>query len=161
MTKSKPTKIIVKGEANIEEELPLQDPGAYDVFIVPGMLIERTTAGKVKPHATAAGAAAKLFALEMPFIGVNGALGEGRSFDDPYTEDGETVRFVNAKPGTWINALLRAGTGGDAAIGVQLASNGDGTLKVSDTNPVARAVEAIDNDPGTGGAAVRILVEVL
>lgn len=166
VAKTKPTKIVIKG-GGIEKELPLNDPGIYELFIAPGMLIERTSTNTVRPHSTAGGNASPIFALEMPFIGINGAFGEGRNFDSAYETSGETVRFVVAQRGSEINALLAAGSGQDVAIGDLLQSNGDGYLgKYSATTPppmrpVARALEHIDNDPGTGGAAVRILVEVL
>jgi hypothetical protein len=166
IAKTKPTKVVIKG-GGIEKELPLNDPGVYDVFVYPGMLVERTSTNTVRPHSTSAGNASPMFALEMPFIGVNGAFGEGRAFDDPYETLGETVRVVYAQPGSEINAWLAAGSGQDVVVGDLLQSHGDGYLaKYSATTPpplrpVARALQAVDNDPGTGGAAVRIIVEVL
>lgn len=154
MTTPTPKKIILKGDP-IYKEMPLEALNASaEGFITPGMLLERTTTGTIKPHASAAGLAAPVaFAVED-------ALYEGRDIDTDYDEDGEVVRYAVCRPGDEVYALLAAGydTNGASAL---LASNGDGTLRVSNTNPVARALEDVDNDPGTGGAAVRIKVEVL
>lgn len=151
MTTPTPKKVVLKGDG-IYKEAALEALDVYgDGAITPGMLIERTATGTVQPHATSTGLAApKMFAVED-------ALFEGRDIDTAYDQDGEVVRYFIAYPGAEIYALLAAGndtTGKDAL----LESNGDGTLKVGSTNPVARTLEDIDN---AGGAAVRIKVEVL
>ena len=156
MTTPTPKKIVLKGDG-LYKELPLEALDVYGVGgITPGMLLQRTNANKVEPHSTSTGLAKPvMFAVED-------ALFEGRDIDTDYAEDGEVVRFFIPSPGAEIYALLAAGTGNDTnGTNALLESNGDGYLKVGTTNPVARALEDIDNDPGTGGAAVRIKVEVL
>lgn len=154
MTTVLPKKVVLKGDG-IWKEAPLEALDVYgDGGITPGMLIERTATGTVQPHSTSTGLAApKMFAVED-------VLFEGRDIDTPYESDGEVVRYFIPYPGAEIYALLAAGqdTVDKDAL---LESNGDGTLKVGTTNPVARTLEDVDNDPGTGGAAVRVKVEVL
>lgn len=148
-----PKKIILKGDP-IYKEAPLEAINASgDGAITPGMLIERTGTGTVKPHSTATGLAQAMFAVED-------ALFEGRDIDTDYDVDGEVVRYAICRPGDEVYAFLAAGND-TVDKDALLASNGDGTLRVSDTNPVARTLEDVDNDPGTDGAAVRIKVEVL
>jgi len=150
-----PKKIILKGDP-IYKERALEALDVYGVGeIMPGMLIERTATGTVQPHSTSTGFAQKMFAVED-------ALFEGRDIDTAYDVDGEVVRYAVCRPGDEVYALLAAGTGNDTVDqDALLESNGDGYLKVGTTNPVARTLEDVDNDPGTGGAAVRIKVEVL
>lgn len=130
--------------------------------IKPGMLVQLHTDGTLKKHATAAAPTQAAFVREMDIA--------GGSIDDAY-EDGDTVLFSVFRPGDWVYAFLVAGTGGDVVVGDLLESAGDGSLRKSTfgtgsaaaaaASPIARALEAIDNDPGTGSAAVRIRVEVL
>lgn len=141
--------IILVGDP-IYKELPLD--GAD---IMPGMLCERTLTNTVKPHATATGVAAPMFAKEN-------AIYRGDDIDTLYTEANDAVLLAYCRPGDEVYAFLAAGAGNDTTgAGTLLASNGDGYLRVSTTNPVARALEDVDNDPGVGGAAMRIKVEVL
>lgn len=154
MTTVLPHKIMLKGDP-IYKELPLDEGGACGHNITPGMLCERTLTNTVKPHSTSAGQASPLFAVEN-------AIFEGRDIDTDYDETGESVLLAYARPGDEVYAFLAAGTGNDTTgAGVLLASNGDGYLLVGSTNPVARSLEDVDNDPGVGGAAKRIRVEVL
>lgn len=135
--------------------------------IKPGHLVQLHTDGTLKKHATAKAKTQAAFAREMDIA--------GGSIDDAY-EDSDTVLYSIYRPGDWVYAWLKAGTGNDVAIGALLESAGDGTLQAltaqsqSGTTPfavteggkpVARALEAVDNDPGTGGAAVRIKVEIV
>lgn len=152
MAKTTNDRVLLLGTA-IHKELPLEALDIYGVgAIKPGMLCERTATNTVKPHATATGAASAFFAVEMGI--------DGRGIDDEYDTDGEAVLLAFCQPGNEVYALLAAGED-TAGAGALLASNGDGSLKVSSTNPVARSLEDVDNNPGTGGAAVRVRVEVL
>lgn len=126
-----------------------------DAAMTPGHLLERTATG-VKVHATSNGRAQKLFALEN--------VADASGIDDAYAV-GETARFLNARTGDKIYALVPAAAPA-IVVGDGLASNGDGTLvKVTDTAGVtpldeivvAYAIEAVDNSGG--GSAVRIQVE--
>lgn len=124
---------------------------AGEAGITPGMLLEITSEGKVVSHNSAAALRGPLrIAREAEYI--------GGSIDDTY-DDGDTVPFYVMNPGDRFYALLQAGE--DVAIGAALQSAADGTFEAqTSTNPTrAFALEAVDNNPGTGGAAVRILVE--
>lgn len=131
----------------------------------PGHLVQLHTDGTLKKHATAKAATQAAFVREMDIA--------GGTIDDTY-EDSDTVLYSIFRPGDWVYAWLKAGN--DVALGGLLESAGDGTLQLltaqsqSGTTPfavtaggvpIARALEAVDNDPGTGGAAVRVKVEIL
>ena len=86
--------------------------------ITPGHLIERTSAGTVRVHATAGGNAAKLFAIENEGI--------GGTIDTAYANS-SLIKFVVGEPGMEINALLKDGE--NVAIGDFLESGGNGRLQ--------------------------------
>ncbi len=155
------TTIVLKGpvfydEADLESAA---DP------ITPGMLVERSDATHVQTHQTVGGNAAPLFARENTVI--------GDDIDDAYTVAEEPVQLAVCSPGAVVYARLD--TGNDIAFGDLLESDGDGNLQKHTPRavneggagtytiylkaPVAKALEAIDNDPGV--AVVRIKVEVL
>lgn len=163
MAKTNPSVVLLKGDP-IYKELPLEPLDIYGVgSIVPGMLCVRTATNTVKPHATSAGAASAIFAVEaLAFAsGANASKTQG-GIDDPYDEDGQSVKLAYCKPGDEIYALLAAGAGNDTTgAGVLLESNGHGYLKVGSTSPVARSLEDVDNDPGTNSLPKRVRVEVL
>jgi len=160
MAKTNPDTILLKGDPIIKE-YPLEALGIDGVgAITPGMLVEQTATGTIQPHSSAAGRASALFAFEgLNFDPDSVAMG---GIDDDYDTDGQTVRTGFCKPGDEIYALLEAGTGNDTTgAGTLLESAGDGTLQVGSTNPVARSLEDVDNDPGSGGLPVRVKVEAL
>lgn len=123
--------------------------------VTPGHLVEITTGNLLQKHASATGASAKLFALEATWSVAGNNL-TGPALDEEYPS-GDTVAFFQAKQGDLVNALLAAGQNADE--GNQLASNGDGTLRVSNTNPVARCEVAVNNSGGS--SAVRIKARVI
>jgi hypothetical protein len=126
--------------------------------IVPGDLIEVTTAGTVQEHSTAAANAQKLFALPN--------IANGGGIDDAYLA-AETVRYGKAHSGQAVYARVAAAAAA-IVIGDALESAGDGTLRkvvtaaaTPDTardSIVAYATEAVDNSGG--GTVVRIQAEV-
>lgn len=143
----------ILGEPIIQEAL-----SAAASTIVPGDLIEFTSAGTVQEHSTAAVNAAKLFADEnIPVAG---------TIDDAYGA-AETVRFGTAHSGQKINARVAAAAPA-IVIGDVLESAGDGTVRkaVADaaTDTVQRdaivgyADEAVDNSGG--GTVVRLRIRV-
>lgn len=144
---SAPKCILLKGNPLQKEAL------AGEANIKPGMLLELTTAGKVVSHNSVSVTKGPLrIAREAEYV--------GGSIDDVY-DDGDVVPYYIAQPGDEYYALLQAGE--DVAIGAALQSAADGTLEAqTSTNPtVAIAKEAVDNNPGTGGAPVRIKVEAV
>lgn len=126
--------------------------------IQPGHLIELTAAGTVQEHSTAAGNAARLFAL--PNLPVAGGI------DDVYTV-GSDVRYGVFKPGQEVYAWVAAAATAITLL-TPLESAGDGTLRKQTTDAatddtqrdslVAYPLEAVDNSGG--GTAVRIKVRV-
>jgi hypothetical protein len=124
--------------------------------ITPGDLLEVISAagadqGKVKPHATAAGRAAALFADG------NWALGKG--IDDAWAI-GDTVSYRTAVPGEAVQARCAVGTA--IALGAALESAGNGLLKTVGTGVViAEALEGelASNDPTPGRIRVRIVAQ--
>lgn len=158
--KTNPDTIILKGDP-ILKEYPLEAPDIYGVgAITPGMLVQQTLTGTIEPHSSAAGACSPLFAVEaLNFSPDSKTMG---GIDDDYDTDDQTVKTAFCRPGDEVYALLEAGTGNDTGgAGVLLNSNGAGLLQVGTTNAVARSLEDVDNDPGSGGLAKRIRVEVL
>lgn len=145
-----PKKVVLKGDP-VYKNAPLQALDEYDVgAIMPGMLIQRTAAGEVEPHDTATGFASPMFAVELP-------AREGQDIDTAYDQDGESVLYAYCRPGDEVYALLEVGA--NVAEAALLESNGAGYLQAGTTNPVVRAIEAVNNS--AGDAAVRIRVEVL
>jgi hypothetical protein len=142
-----PKTILLKGDP-----ISLEGAAAAASAIKPGMLVEQIAAGTYRAHASAGGNAAKIFAREADYV--------GGGIDDVY-DVGENVVMWHCKPGDWIYAFLKAGQ--DVTIGTFLESAGDGSLRDTGTSgyAIAKAVEAVDNAPGVGGAAVRIKVEVV
>lgn len=154
-----PHTILLKGEP----ERAGESLAASGTAIKPGMLIESTSTGAVKEHATAGGATGAKFAREMDIVGAN--------IDDVY-DVGDTVLWLNCQPGDWVYAWLEDEA--NVAVGALLESNGAGALQPvtafaqSGTTPFAvtaggsaivKAVEAVNNTGGSG--PVRIKVEVL
>jgi hypothetical protein len=150
-----PKKIILKGDP-LYKERPLKALDVYGVGgITPGMLIE-SVAGEYTPHATAAGNASPIFAVEAPFR-------EGGDIDTIYNQDGETILAAYCRPGDEVYALLEDGA--NVAQEALLESNGAGSLQAytvsgaTPLRPVCRALEAVNNS--AGGAPARIKVEVI
>jgi hypothetical protein len=126
--------------------------------IIPGMLVEETTAGTVQEHSTAAANAQKLFALtDLPI---------GGTIDDVYAV-ATTVRYGAAHSGQPVYGLVAAAAAA-IVIGDVVESAGDGTLRIASADAatdtaqrdaiVGYAMEAVDNSGG--GAVARIKVRV-
>lgn len=140
-----PKTIMLRGSMN-----PHDERECAEADIRPGMLLDFDSQGRFKPHGTAAGQSAKIFAREASMI--------GRDIDTVY-EQYETVHAWSARSGDWIYAILEDGH--NVAIGAILESAGDGSLQpVTGNFGVAKALEAVNT---SGGAAEtsRIRVEIL
>ena len=113
--------------------------------ILPGMLVEITSANKVQRHATSGGDAVPLFALEDEL--------QGKGIDEAYAAD-DPVQVWVAQRGEVVQALLADGE--TAVIGSFLVSNGDGYLRVQSQDSVygmdvvGVALEAIDRASSSG-----------
>ena len=137
-----PKKILLSGSPIQYEAL------AGAAGIKPGHMVKLNSAGAAVVHATAAGAAAKMFVRENELI--------GKSIADAYA-NGDQLTYYVCKPGDRVYAWLE--TANNAVIGSLLESDGAGGLQlVSAGFPVAQAVEAVNN---ATGAQARIKVEIL
>lgn len=120
--------------------------------VTPGMLVEQQTDGKYDVHSGAGTPSELIFAKENTL--------EGKTIDDAYADE-DWMPIHRAKEGDIIYAFIAAGVD-ITAKGIPLQSAGDGTLLAATTadNVVAYSHEAVDNDPGSGGANARIRVRV-
>lgn len=118
--------------------------------VYPGHLLQLDSDGDVTVHSTDGGRARPVkVALEDEL--------QGNDINDAYSADNR-LRLVTAKPGDKLQMKLAAGE--DIAIGDELVSNGDGTLRErasGDEETVAIAREAVDN---TASAATVAWIEV-
>lgn len=131
-----------------------------DAAITPGHLCEVTSTG-CRVHATPGGTAQKMFALEDSL--------QGNEIGDDYST-ADMCQTGIFRPGNEVNAILYDGE--TAVVGDFLESQGDGTLRVVDTDASAAdigvqsivgiALEAVDMS-GSAGAdpSPRIRIEVM
>ena len=148
-----PNTIKIKKYVDIIEEYEA------NAAIMPGMLIELMSTGKVRAHATAQGNALPMFALEDEL--------QGKSIDDAYAAADRVQCWVPVR-GEQVYAILADGE--SVSIGDSLESNGDGYLRkhVADTgawegseagsltvypNPIVGiALEAVDLSASSGAS---------
>jgi hypothetical protein len=136
--------VIAKSYVNIREEIVAAG------VITPGHLIEKTSAGKVQAHSTAAGVAQKMFALEDGY--------QGNGIATNYAAD-DTVHCWTPVPGEKVNAIA----GGTVAVGDFLVSAGNGRVStaVQDSAGVAefaQSIVGIAEEASTVGVAFRIQI---
>lgn len=138
-----------------------EDRRVAAVIVTPGELVIIDSAGKVTPHATAAGLGAAVFVLE------NELAGEGIEVDIAV---GDQVPIGYFQKGAFVNAFLKDGE--TIAIGDLLESDGAGALKAltafaqSGTTPFAvtaegHAIVIAEEALSPSGARGRIRVRVL
>lgn len=96
---------------------------AAGTAIVPGHLVERTTADTFQEHSTADGFAEGLVADINPYEEDTSTAAIDKTW-----AVGDTVRAIQTAPGDTL--YMKLTTSQAAVIGSPLASNGDGTLKV-------------------------------
>lgn len=146
-----PKTILLKGDGLYKEALA---GGA----ITPGHLIDRNSSNRFVVHATAAGNAYPMFALEDE--------AQGKDITDAYAS-GEIVNAVIPQKGAEIYAIVAAAAPA-IVIGDELESAGNGTVRKVATTAVTqsnlrrvigRALEAVDNS--AGGSAVRLKIEIV
>lgn len=133
--------------------------------ITPGHLVQPHTDGLLKKHATAAGNAAKTFALETktPATDIT-----GNAIDAAWAS-GDRVQYGAFSSGSVVNALLAASATA-VVVGNPLESAGDGTLRLHSApanlsaaapkydGVVAYAEESVDNSAGSSVARIAVLV---
>lgn len=126
-----------------------------DGAIKPGMLVERTSAGKVKAHADATAKAQPAFALEDEL--------QGNGISTDYS-DGDLVQFRQFRSGDRVYGIIANGE--NIAVGDRVQSNGDGYLKEA-TDPftyaIGVALEAKDMSDSSGAdpSQPRTVIEIL
>lgn len=122
---------------------PIVFEAAAAAAITPGHLVYVDSNGKLAVHATAGGTAVPMFALEDNL--------QGNGISDDYVATKQCFAGIYS-PGMQVYAILYNGE--NAAIGSYLESQGDGTLRVVDTDAsagdvkiksvIAVALEAVD-----------------
>lgn len=155
MASSTPHTIVISDQPFVQEEYV-----ANGGTITPGDLIELASATAVKLHATQAGNAQALFAIEDPFNEAETAA----AIDTTYGT-ADTIYAIAGRPGDQIYAWLQHG--GSVSVGGMLESAGSqgalqayaaGTAEATHSI-VAKALETKDNSGGS--ARARIKVEVV
>ena len=138
MSKEKSSAVILQG-------LPIyNEDGAAGGAITPGMLVSGVST--VVAHATATGVHMRTFALEREEM--------GQGIDDAYAT-GDTVKVGAFAPGDVVNCIIPSGQ--NIAEGDILASNGDGKLRESGTNPVGVSLDTLGAVTADTRCRVRIL----
>jgi hypothetical protein len=138
--------IKVKKYADVIEELT-----ATAVAITPGALLERTSAGLVQACTATTGAVLPMFALEDEL--------QGKGIDDNYAVSAQIQCWIPGR-GDMVYALLEDGE--DVEIGEFMESAGNGKLQVLTTGqPIAVAVEAVDDSGSSGTDTGRIIVQIV
>lgn len=144
--------IVLKGQFGQHEE------GLASGIFSPGHLLKIDSDGKYLKHATEGGYAERAFAKEA-------TLNQGKTVADAYAV-GDVAFVYLALPGDVVQAVLKAGV--SYAVGDQLISAGDGTLKklsaagsgVTVKQPIA-VVETALNLSASGAVATLSPVRVL
>ncbi len=131
--------------------------------ITPGHLVDIASTGKYVVHPDAKVRTAAIFAAEADLI--------GKGIDDNYVANDNVYAWV-CPPGTEVNALVAASASA-IVIGDLLESAGDGTLRkrtaasqlgsgtydyTAAGEPVAMAIEAVDNSGGGSPARLKCIV---
>ncbi len=128
---------------------------ATAVAIVPGYLIERTSAGLVQAHSTAGGPAEKLFAIED--------AEQGKGIDDAYAVS-VPIKTWKPVPGERVYAEHDTTSGGALTIGEFVESAGDGTVRGYTAQASGGAVEAANSIIGVAleaaVAGARVIIEI-
>lgn len=122
--------------------------------ITPGHLVEGQASIK---KLTGTGGQPVRVCLERDELGrgIDATVGSGTASETGIIASGETVKVGAFAGGMRFYGFL--GSGENVAADALLESNGDGTLKAGTTNPIARAVEAVD----ASSADTRIRAEVV
>lgn len=145
-----PNVIVLRGQ----DEVEYKEQPADGAAITPGMVVERTANG-IAPHGTDAGTV-------NPFVAL-GARKYGQTIDEDWAA-GDFVLYAGFDKGQQFYGLL--GAGENVAVGDDLLSAGDGTLRArvgdgteAGADAVGEVVEAVDNSGGTEAARVKVEVK--
>ncbi len=145
-------KIVIKSYNNNRDQIV-----ATAVAITPGALLERVSAGTVQAHSTAGGViSSKIFAMEDSW--------QGKKISDNYAV---SVPIFCALPqsGDRIYGIFDSTSGASLAIGDELESAGDGTVRKYTGQASGGAVEATGAIIGTALVAQatpggRVIIEI-
>jgi hypothetical protein len=153
---------VVRNSVKIKNYSDVFEEFTASEAITPGMLVELTSDGKVKKHASESGNVLPMFALEDEL--------QGKGIDDAYAEEAQVQVWVPGR-GDIVNALLEDGQ--NIAIGDYLESAGAGYLQkyVADSTGiyypaqiVGQAIEAVDLSSSSGThpvSGLRIKVRII
>ena len=137
----------------LKDYLKIVEEALASAAIIPGMLVEFQSTGKVRPHNTANGEFVTAFATEDEF--------QGKTIADAYAID-TPVQIWIPQRGDNVYALLAPGQ--EVVIGDKLTSAGGGLLRkyasasADAGHIVGEAIEAVDNSESSNAA--RIMVRV-
>ncbi len=143
--------IIVKSYNNNRDQVV-----ATAVAITPGMLLERTSGGLVQAHSAAGGViASKIFAMEDAF--------QGKKITDNYAVS-VPIFCILPTSGDRVYAIFDDTSGGTLAIGDELESAGDGSVRGYTAQASGGAAEATGAIIGTAlesaVAGARVIIEI-
>lgn len=149
------TTVLAAVRSYYHREAPLGSQTPYEAPIKPGMLLEMAADGTILPHSVAGAA------VGTPvYVAIETVTPDGGGVESEHVDEGAAVPYHIGLPGEKLYMLLAAGQ--DVASNAKLSSNGAGYLQaVGGGTALVVSREAVDNNPGVGGAAVWILVEVL
>lgn len=158
MASTTPKRIVLSDDPFVRREAL-----AAAEAITPGQLIEFTTSLTVRKHATAAGNAVAMFAIENQYDDDNSVA----AIDSPYGT-ADTVQYIIGRPGDIVYAwVTKQTTGSNVSLGNFLESAGSlGALKAYQSGTatnhlhriVAQALEAVNNSAGTAAARIKVMV---
>lgn len=154
---------MIKNTIKLKNYMPTPVMEEYDATavagILPGMLLQLTSANKVQKHSVAGGnVLPAMFAVEDEL--------QGKGVDDAFVASAKLQVWIPTR-GDMVYAFLKDGE--NVAIGDALKSAGDGTLsKLTDGSGtslsnavVAVAIEAVNLSASANTAAARIGVRII
>ena len=151
ITRYPPNTVLLSNGA--DDPVPIINDLVASEAVTPGMLVERFQASagvaKFRKHSTAAGATAKLVALNQSML--------NRGVDTAYAI-GDLMEVAVMRPGS--TAWMLIGSGVSVVAGAKLESAGNGLLRaLTGANPLFTAL--VDTDNTAGPSSMRIKVEAL
>jgi hypothetical protein len=143
MSSTTAPKTIDLGGASVQRE------GTAGVAILPGMLIERTTADLFAPHDDGGNIGSPMFAVENEMV--------GKGITDQYAiGDNVIARIFSQGAGVY----ARLASGSSVTKGALLASNGDGYLKAMGTTDFCIGIARETVDATAAAKFIRIEISL-
>ena len=120
--------------------------------ITPGHFVQLDSDGDVTVHGTAAGASTKWIAVENQWLPASSTS----PIDTAYAS-ADILNVVRLQPGDEVYAWLEDEA--NVAVGATLESDGAGGLQAVTTgDPIAIALEAVDNTGGSGQVRIKVAI---